>query len=348
MTIRSELIDLIAADGPMPFEEFQQRSLYGSGGFFVGDALRSVKAGDFLTSPEVSPLFGATLGAFVNAEADRLGGMPRVIEVGAGSGSLLKPLLEVVPAEAWAVELSNAARIASSYVVGQERVVDSIDDVPFDGPTIVIANELLDNFPVAIAVRTESSWEERWIGIDGGDLCLVAAPLRPDVADWVERFGGDVPVGGLVEAHVLGDAWFRDLLGRVEVGTVCIIDYGDTAEGLVPRRSHGTLRTYRSHHLGPDPLAFPGETDITADVNFSSLLAICEEVGWHCTLQRQEEFLTEYGLRAKLSELRQRELALARDGDPMERLVVRSQKSEAETLLHPRGLGDFRVLVARR
>lgn len=348
MTIRSELVDLIAADGPMPFEEFQQRSLYGAGGFFVGDALRSVKAGDFLTSPEVSPLFGATLGAFVTAEADRLGAMPRVIEVGAGSGSLLKPLLEVVPTEAWAVELSNAARIASSYVVGQERVVDSIDDVPFDGPTVVIANELLDNFPVAIAVRTESSWEERWIGVDGGDLCLVSAPLRPEVADWVERFGGDVPVGGLVEAHVLGDAWFRDLLGRVEVGTVCIIDYGDTAEGLAPRRSHGTLRTYRSHHLGPDPLAFPGETDITADVNFSSLLAICEEVGWQCTLQRQEEFLTEYGLRAKLSELRQRELALARDGDPMERLVVRSQKSEAETLLHPRGLGDFRVLIARR
>lgn len=347
VTMRDQLVDLIVENGPIPFEEFQERALYGAGGFFVGDALRSVKAGDFLTSPEVSPLFGATLAAFVTAEAGRLGAMPRVVEVGAGSGSLLKALLEIVDAEAWAVEVSMAAQIATSYVVGAERVVASLDDVPFDGPVVVIANELLDNFPVAIAVRTDSGWEERWIGVDDGDLCLVAAPLRDEVADWVERYGGDVPVGGLVEAHVLGDAWFRDLLGRIETGTVCIIDYGDTAEALVPRRSFGTLRTYRSHHRGPDPLAFPGETDITADVNFSSLLAICGELGWEATLQRQEDFLTEYGLRAELSELRRQELALARDGDPMERLVVRSRKNEAETLLHSRGLGDFRVLVAR-
>jgi NADH dehydrogenase [ubiquinone] 1 alpha subcomplex assembly factor 7 len=240
-----------------------------------------------------------------------------------------------------------AAQIATSYVVGKERVVASLDDVPFDGPVVVIANELLDNVPVAIAVRTGSGWEERWIGVDGGDLCLVAAPIRDEVADWVERFGGDVPVGGLVEAHVLGDAWFRDVLGRIETGTVCIIDYGDTAEALAPRRSFGTLRTYRSHHLGPDPLAFPGETDITADVNFSSLLAICGELDWEATLQRQEDFLTEYGLRAQLSEFRRQELALARDGDPMDRLRVRSRKNEAETLLHSRGLGDFRVLIAR-
>jgi len=348
MTIRSELVEVISRTGPIPFEEFQERALYGSGGFFVGDALRSVKAGDFLTSPEVSPLFGETLGAFVSAEADRLGAVPRVVEVGAGSGSLLKALLEVVPAEAWAVEISMAAQIASSYVVGEDRVVPSLDDVPFDGPTVVIANELLDNFPVALAVRTEAGWEERWIGVDGEDLCLVAAPLRDEVADWVNRFGGDVPMGGMVEAHVLGDAWFRDLLGRIETGAVCIIDYGDTAEALAPRRSFGTLRTYRSHHLGPDPLAFPGETDMTADVNFSSLLALCSELGWESTLERQEDFLTRFGLRARLSELRQEELALARDGDPMQRLIVRSRKNEAETLLHSRGLGDFRVLIARR
>ncbi len=120
MTIGPELVEVISRTGPIPFEEFQERALYGSGGFFVGDALRSVKAGDFLTSPEVSPLFGETLGAFVEAEADRLGAMPRVVEVGAGSGSLLKALLEVVPAEAWAVEISAAAQLASSYVVGGE------------------------------------------------------------------------------------------------------------------------------------------------------------------------------------------------------------------------------------
>lgn len=348
MTIKSELLALIDEHGPIPFEDFQHRSLYGEGGFFAGEILRSTKAGDFLTSPEVSPLFGETLGAYVASEADRIGSMPRIVEVGAGSGTLLKPLLDTVDAEAWAVETSPAARSALADVIGAERVVDDVDAVPFDGPMVVIANELLDNFPVAIAVLTATGWEERWIGADDGDVCLVEAPLRPEVGDWLDRFGGAVPVGALVEVHLQGDSWFRNVLGKIEVGSVCVVDYGDTAEALVPRRSHGTLRTYRSHHLGADPLAWPGETDITADVNFSSLTAICDELGWAARLERQEDFLTRFGLRARLSELRQEELALARDGDPMQRLIVRSRKNEAETLLQSRGLGDFRVLTAGR
>lgn len=348
MTVKARLLDRIGRGGPVPFEVFQQEALYGSGGFFVGDVLRSEKAGDFLTSPEVSSLFGETLAAFVMAEVDRLATPPRLIEVGAGSGSLLRPLLEVVDIEAWAVEVSPAARASLGGVLPADRIVESLDLVPWDRPTVVIANELLDNFPVAVAVRTDTGWDERWIGSAEGDLCLVAAPVRPEVGAWVDRFGGDVPVGGLVEAHLAGDTWFRSVLERIESGAVCIVDYGDTADGLVQRRSHGTLRTYKSHHRGPDPLAFPGETDITADVNFSSLLALGADLGWECTLDRQEEFLTRFGLRDRLSELRRRELALARDGDPMERLIVRSRKNEAETLLHARGLGDFRVLVARR
>jgi SAM-dependent MidA family methyltransferase len=116
----------------------------------------------------------------------------------------------------------------------------------------------------------------------------------------------------------------------------------------VPRRRDGTLRTYRAHHLGPHPLDEPGETDITADVNFTALVATAQSAGADVELHRQDDFLAELGLRERLSELRHAELEAARAGEDMERLRLRTLKTEAETLVHPRGLGDFRVLVARK
>ncbi len=126
-----------------------------------------------------------------------------------------------------------------------------------------------------------------------------------------------------------------------------VIDYGDSAEGLAPRRAQGTIRTYRAHHIGPDPLDDPGDTDITADVNFTALVAVAENAGAEVEVHRQDDFLAGLGLRCRLSELRHLELELARSDDALERLRVRSLRTEAETLLHPRGLGDFRVMVAR-
>jgi SAM-dependent MidA family methyltransferase len=138
----------------------------------------------------------------------------------------------------------------------------------------------------------------------------------------------------------------KSALERLVAGSLLVFDYGDTAENLLPRRQDGTLRTYRAHHLGPHPLDEPGETDITADVNFSALASIAAAAGARVELLRQDDFLTDLGLRVRLSELRHSELEAARSGDEMERLRLRTLKTEAETLLHPRGLGDFRVLVA--
>lgn len=88
--------------------------------------------------------------------------------------------------------------------------------------------------------------------------------------------------------------------------------------------------------------------DITADVDFSALARVASDRGTQASLYRQDEFLSELGLESRRAELRQRELAEARGGDPMERLRLRSRVKEIETLLHPRGFGDFRVLVATR
>ncbi len=89
----------------------------------------------------------------------------------------------------------------------------------------------------------------------------------------------------------------------------------------------------------------PGETDITVDVNFSALVEVAEETGARTVLQRQDDFLSEWGLRDAVRALKLRELELARAGDTMAQLAAKSERIDAETLLHPRGLGDFRVLT---
>ncbi len=348
--LRDTLVARIADGSPLPFEDFMAACLYDpTGGFFATGPLRSVKSGDFLTSPEVSPRFGATLARFAAAERRRVGEPFTVVDVGAGSGSLLRSLLATLspPAAAWAVEASPAAREALAGVVGPARVVASLGELPGPLTGVIVANELVDNLPVALAVRTGDGWEERWVGAADGRLELVARPARSAVRDWCDAYGGVVPEGGMVEVQIAATQWVGTALSALRLGALVVIDYGGTAEELEPRRTQGTLRTYRAHHLGPDPLDEPGETDVTVDVNFTALLAAAEAAGARAELHRQDDFLAEWGLRAELADLRRRELDLARAGDPMERLRVRSELGDAETLLHPRGLGDFRVMVAR-
>src|SRR5690554_5737842 len=178
--MRETVRQLIRRHGPLPFERFMEVALYHpDGGFFSGPELRSQKAGDFLTSPEVSPLFGETLARYVAAEHDRIGDPFRLVEVAAGSGSLLRALLAVEPREAWAVEVSPPARRALAEIVAPDRVVTDVDAVPSPLRGVVLANELLDNLPMAIAQLDLGEWRERYVGLDGDGLAFIDAPPRP-------------------------------------------------------------------------------------------------------------------------------------------------------------------------
>lgn len=334
----------------MPFEQFMALALYDpEGGFFGTGPLRSTKAGDFLTSPEVSPWFGRTLAAHVDEQLDGSDGPATVVDVGAGSGSLLAPLVAALGIDvdrAIAVDASPAAR----HALAERGFVTMADLAQVQGPIrgAIVANELIDNLPMRLAVRSGESWEERRVGTDGDTLALVGAPARSDTVAWLEAYAGPVPDGGVVEVQLEAARWLRQAISILEAGSILIIDYGATAEELAPRRAIGTLRTYRAHHLGPDPLLEPGATDITADVNFTALLGVAHDAGVRAELHRQDDFLVRHGLRDTLTELRGRELELAKGADAMARLKVRSELKDAETLLHPRGLGDFRVLAIQK
>ena len=165
--------------------------------------------------------------------------------------------------------------------------------------------------------------------------------------DAPKKTAGPVREGALVEVQLEAAEWIERALVGVGEGALVVIDYGGMTEEFEHRRTEGTMRTYRSHHLGPEPLAEPGATDITADVNFTAAAAAAERAGARVELHRQDDFLAGLGLREELSRLRREELGLARSADEFARLRVRSERTDAEALLNARGLGDFRVLVAR-
>lgn len=349
------LRDRITRNGPIPFDEFMRIALYEPGaGYFASGPLRSERRGDFLTSPEVSPLFGETLGRFAAAESGRIGADPvDVVEVGAGSGSLLRPLLDHlhgvgIAARVTVAEVSEAARTRVAALVPEARLVERLEGVGPGVRGVLVANEVLDNLPAAVAVRRGGGWMERCVATGSGGFGYVESEARPEVAAWADRHAGQVPEGGVVEVQLEAGEWLRAAVALVDAGSVVVVDYGDTAEGLARRRAGGTVRTYSGHHLGPDPLQAPGATDITVDVDFGALREVAEEAGAVATVCTQREFLAEWGLGERLLALRERELALARRGDALERLRIRDLLTGGEAILHPRGLGDFRVLVARR
>lgn len=337
MALKQRILEKTDAQGPMPFEQFMEMALYDADGFFGGEILRSERAGDFLTSPELSRLFGETLAVYVERVRSEIGEPFQIVEAAGGSGSLLRPLLESVDVDALAVEASPAARSAlAEFAEVSERLPESIRGV-------LIANELLDNLPMALAQKVDGVWRERWVGADADELVFVDAEPRREVLDWLDAYSGPVDEGGWVEVQLEARRWVKDVIHSLEAGAILLFDYGDTADALSNRRRDGTLRTYRAHHLGPHPLDEPGATDITADVDFSALLDLHPSARLH----RQDDFLTSLGLRDRLSELRRAELDATRAGDEVDRLRLRTLKTEAETLLHPRGLGDFRVLEIR-
>ena len=145
-------------------------------GYFATGPLRSEKAGDFLTSPEVSPLFGETIARFVEAEAGRIGADPvDLVEVGAGSGSLLRSLLDALGVSALvrAVEVSAAARERLAARVPEAVVVSSLEAVGGPLRGVIVANEVADNLPAALAVRRGKGWVERLVGLRGDALTWV-------------------------------------------------------------------------------------------------------------------------------------------------------------------------------
>lgn len=352
-----ELVGIVAErvgrSGPIGFAEMMDLALYHPdlGFYATGGAGRRR---DFITSPEVGPLFGTVVAQAIDSWWDQLDRPSElvVVEVGAGPGTLARAVLaaggQAAPAMRYVAVESSAAQRAR-HPAG----VESCATMPSGrGAAVVFANELLDNLPFDVLEhRPDEGWVEIRIDVADGRIVEVAVPAASElVAAAMPSAATSAPSsprvppspateGGPVRVPVQRAAarWLAEALAVADQGVVAVVDY--TVDGYPAEPGRRWLRTYRDHEAGTDPLDSLGSQDITADVAVDQLAAVSPPA----RRARQDDWLRAHGIDELVEEGRRRwrEAAAAPD---LAAIAARSRVSEAEALLDPTGLGAFGIL----
>ncbi len=271
------------AGGWLPFDRFMALALYAPQLGYYAHGSRKFgtlpsSGSDFVTAPEMTPLFGQALAVQI-ADALQATGTDEVWEFGAGSGALAQQLLQALRAQVCRytiVDLSGSLRARQQETLAPfgDRV-QWASELPAAMRGVVVGNEVLDAMPVKLLQRTGGVWHERGVAIASGRLGWLdrPTPLRPPVE--VEG-----PHDYLTEIHPQAEAFVRTLADRLEQGAAFFIDYGFTeSEYYHPQRHMGTLMCHRGHMADTDPLSDLGHKDITAHVNFTGLALAAQEAG---------------------------------------------------------------------
>lgn len=269
--------------GWLPFDRFMAMALYapGLGYYSRGETVFGTLpqgGSDFVTAPELSPLFGRALARQV-AQALEAAGSREVVEFGAGSGALASQLLEALGDRIeryTVVELSGGLRARQRQrLAAFGDTVRWVDALPERLHAVVVGNEVLDAMPVQLLHFDGTVWFERGVVLDGARFVFADRPtvLRPPL---------DAPFvpGTTVELHAQAQAFVATLADRLERGAAFFIDYGfPQAEYYHPQRHGGTLMCHRGHRADPDPLADLGLKDITAHVDFTGIALAAQDAG---------------------------------------------------------------------
>lgn len=276
------------AGGWLSFADYMEMALHLPGlGYYAGGSHKFGKEGDFVTAPELTPLFGQALArqvAQINAVLPAPT-LPTLLEIGAGSGKLAADLLlaletlDAPPARYEILELSGELRARQRQTIETTvphlaSRVTWLDELPEKFSGCVIANELVDALPIhAVA----------WRQGEHGGLMERGVMLKPDGFDWAEERPAQgalaeamaaLPVEAPFESEIglAARAWVSEWGRRLEHGALLLIDYGLPRHELYhPHRSRGTLRCHYRQHMHEDPFWWPGLSDITTHVDFTAI-----------------------------------------------------------------------------
>ena len=349
--------EISAAGGWIPFHRYMELALYAPDlGYYSSGTQKFGKGGDFITAPELTPLFGQTLAAQV-AEIMRAS-HPAVIEAGAGSGVLAADLLSELDRLDCLPETYGILELSAQLRARQQQTLAALDSrltsrvVWLDAPPetfsgVLVGNEVLDAIPThVIAMRGGELFERGVVCSGAGAFAWTDRPARGRVLEAAQKLplptglGVESGAGFVTEINLAAAAWIADWGARLRCGVLLLFDYGTPCDEFYsPARARGTLMCHYSHRAHEDPFLWPGLNDITSSVDFTAMA----EAGFDAGLDvlgytNQGQFLLNCGL----SE------CLARRG-PEDSATYARASAAAQRLILPNEMGElFKVLALGR
>lgn len=337
-----------AAGGWISFARYQELALYEHGlGYYAGGSRKFGADGDFVTAPELTPLFGFALARQVAQVLQA--SVPVVLEAGAGSGRLAADLLRglealgALPERYLILELSGELRARQRETIAREAPafvgrVEWLDAMPEAFSGCIVANELLDAMPVQVLAWRDAGLMERGVAIDA-DGRFVWSERTAD--ERLRELAAELPVAGpyVSEVSPIARAWVAEWGRRLQRGALILIDYGlPRHEYYHPQRSSGTLRCHYRHRSHDNPFWWPGLSDITTHVDFTAVAEAAHGAGLDVLgYTTQATFLMNCGI-GELLTARQ-----AEGGD------VAKALGAVQVLLAPGEMGElFKVLACGR
>ena len=307
-----------AGGGQISFAEYMQHALYAPGlGYYAAGSTKFGEAGDFVTAPESSTLFGRVLARQCRAVLTE-GATPDILEFGAGSGRLAADILaelaalDALPERYRILEVSPDLQQRQRALLEREipelaERVEWLAGLPDAHAGVVIANEVLDALPVERFVRRSAGVKQVCVGWDGDRFSLNERPAPPGLADAVAVIESDIdrplPNGYASDICLAAPHWIADLAAILTEGIVFVFDYGvSRREYYGAERSGGWLRCHFRHHAHNDPLVLTGIQDITAWVDFTAVAAAAQDNALDIAgYTNQAQFLIGGGLDAILA-----------------------------------------------
>ncbi len=344
--VTAHLLSLVDdAGGWLPFSRFMEAALYTPGlGYYAAGAIKFGAAGDFVTAPEMTPLFGRTLAHAIAPALAETGG--EVLELGAGSGRLAADLLGelerlgALPARYSILEVSADLRQRQQQTIAREgphlaERVQWLDALPEHFSGVILGNEVLDALPVELVHWTDAGPRVRGVVREGDGFAWRDRPI----ADPVLRARATAPAlapGYVSEINLAADALIASLGRVLERGLILMIDYGfGQAEYYHPQRHMGTLRAHVRHHALDDPFYLPGLADLTAHVDFSAVARAGMAAGLELAgYTSQANFLLNSGLTELLMQT-----------PPADAAAYLPQANAVQRLVSPAEMGElFKVI----
>jgi SAM-dependent MidA family methyltransferase len=348
------IVERIAADGPIPFRDFMELALYHPRhGYYTSRREKMGREGDYLTSPEASPVFGVLVGRQLREMWDLMGRPERfdLVEAGAGTGALSRNILRWARAHApefgeamtyTIVEASASLAERQRETLAGEASVRWADELPDAIEGCILSNELLDAFPVHRVTVENGELRELFVAWDGGRfLEETGPPSTPELAANFQRLGLLPGEGCRAEVNLAAPGWMAKAGRALRQGFLLTFDYGyEAAELYAPWRRDGTLLCFYRHNPSGDPYERLGRQDITSHVDFTTVRRAGEAAGLRTLgLVPQSEFLTNLGIAEAL--------APPGEGDANLEEYYARRRAVSE-LVNPEALGRIRVLVQAR